>query len=257
LRELWTYRDLVFSLGVRDLKLRYRQTLLGVAWVVIQPVAAAGIFSFVFGLVAGIQPGQSSYFTLSLAGLVAWGAFSSALIRTSGSLVGNAQLVSKVYFPRLALPLSTLVSVLVDFAVGMLTLILVMWLGGVRPGVAAVLYPVWTGVLIIAGCGIGLALGALSVRFRDVQHMIPVVVPLLLYASPVAYPMSAVPERWRALYAMLNPLAGLLESARSSALGTAFPDWWMVLWGVGFAVLAFLAGLLAFRRMERRFADVI
>ena len=257
LPELWQARDLLLSLAARDVKLRYRQTALGILWVVLQPLIAAGIFTFVFGKVAKLPPPDGvPYLVFSFAGLLAWNAFSSTLTKSSACLVGNAQLVSKVYFPRLVLPLSTVVSVLLDFAVSLVVMALLMVIFRVPPHPSLLLLPVWLGLIVLLALGVGLYGAALMVSYRDVQYVLPVATQFLLYASPVGYALSAVPARWQTLFA-LNPLTGLLEGFRWSLLGVGHLHSGMTLYAALVSVTVFLAGATAFKAMERRFADVI
>jgi lipopolysaccharide transport system permease protein len=256
-RELWAYRTLLARFAARDVTLRYRQTALGITWVILQPLLGAGVLSFVFGTVANLDgPSGIPYFVFSLTGMVSWTAFSQVTIRSSTSLVGNAQLVSKVFFPRLLLPLSTVMSTLVDVGVSLVLLAVLIGAYGVVPGVAVVLLPLWILLLIAAALGVGMAAGALMVRYRDVQYLLPVAVQFLLYASPVAYSLAAVPASARTVLT-LNPLTGLLEGVRWSVLDTARPSVGLVAYSVSTSMLSLLAGLLLFSRMERRFADVI
>jgi len=256
LRELWRYRDLLITLGVRDIKLRYRQTALGAIWVILQPLLAAGIFTFVFGKVAKMPSDGVPYFLFSYAGLLAWNAFSSSLNNGSGSLLANSQLVSKVYFPRLILPLSTLFSTLVDFSVAMGMMIVLMVTNHVSPHVGILLLPLWLLLVLLLAMGVAFMLTAIMVSYRDVKYAIPVLVPFLMYASPVAYSISAVPGKMRYFF-MINPLSGLLEAFRWSLLGTGHLEIGYLCWSACCAVVAFVMGALAFRSMERRFADVI
>jgi lipopolysaccharide transport system permease protein len=255
-KELWQFRDLLLTLAGRDVKLRYRQTALGVIWVVLQPLLAAGIFSFVFGKVAKLPADGVPYFLFSYAGLLAWNAFYGTLTKSSGCLVQNAQLVSKVFFPRLVLPLSTVYSALVDFAValGMMAVLLVM--NGIPLHAGVLLLPVWLALILMLALGFGLFCAALMVTYRDVQYVLPVVTQFVMYASPVAYAVSAVPQHLRAVY-MLNPLAGLLEAFRWSLLGRGTLQTGAVVYAALFAVVVFVGGTFAFKRMEGRFADVI
>ena len=256
LRELWRFRDLLLVLAGRDVKLRYRQTALGVAWVLFQPLLAAGIFSFVFGAVAKLPSGGLPYFVFSYAGLLAWNAFSGTLTKASGAMVGNAPLVSKVYFPRLVLPLSSVPSSLIDFAVGLALMVVLMAIYRITPGVGLLLLPVWLLLLLMFAVGLGLMAGALMVSYRDVQYILPVLIPFFLYASPVGYALSAVPPRLRTAF-MLNPLSGLLEGFRWSLLGRGEMHWTWAAYSVAAAAITLLAGIAVFKRMERRFADVI
>jgi lipopolysaccharide transport system permease protein len=256
LAETWQARDLLYTFADRDIRLRYRQTALGIVWVVLQPLIAAGIFTFVFGKVAGLSSDGKPYMVFAFAALAGWNLFSGILTRASGCLVGNANLVSRVYFPRLILPLSVIPAALLDFAVslGMFAVLLVVY--GVAPTAAIVTLPFWVLLLGAGAFGTGLVAASLMVRYRDVQYVLPVAVQLLLYASPVAYAASRVPERWRSLYD-LNPLVGAIEGLRWSLLGTEPPAGGAVAWSAAVAALAVIAGAIVFRRMERGFADVI
>ena len=256
-RELWAFRELLVRLTARDVTLRYRQTALGVAWVVLQPLLAAGILTFVFGSVAGLPaPAGIPYFVFSLAGMVAWNTFSQTIIRSSGSLVANSQLVSKVYFPRLLLPLSSVGSTFVDTVVSFMLLAGLMAVNGVQPGWALVLLPVWLLLLLAVALGVGLAAGALMVRYRDVQFVLPVAVQFLLFASPIAYTLASVPENARMWYE-LNPLTGLLEGFRWSVLGMPRPSTALMAYAAGVSIVALVVGTAIFNRTERQFADVI
>lgn len=256
LAELWQFRDLVATLAGRDLKLRYKQTALGVIWVILQPLMAAGIFSFVFGKVARMPSDGVPYFIFSYAGLMAWTLFSSTVAKVSGSLVGNAHLISKVFFPRLILPLSAIPSVLVDFAIALVMMAVLMFMHRVVPTWGLLLLPVWIAVLLVLATGIGLCTTSLMVSYRDVGYVLPVVLQIVLYASPVAYAVSGVPEHLRIWYD-LNPLSPLLEAFRWSLLGRGWMDWPHLAYAALVAMLLALVGVYSFKRMERRFADVI
>ncbi|MGD9703385.1 MAG: ABC transporter permease [Acidimicrobiia bacterium] len=256
LREVWEFRDLLTRFAIRDLKLRYKQTALGVIWVVLQPLLAAGIFSFVFGRVADLPSEGVPYFVFAYVGMMAWTAFSSTLSKISSSLVGNAQLISKIFFPRLVLPLSTLGSTLVDFAVALAMGAVVIAAGGVAPGLAVLTMPLWFVLALLLGTGLGLVAAALMVQYRDIGYVLPVVTQMLLYGTPIAYAMSAVPQsaKW---VVQLNPLAGVIEGFRWSLLDTPAPTGGVIIWSAVASITLFLAGSLVFTRMERRFADVI
>ena len=268
LAQVWQFRDLLTTLAQRDVKLRYRQTALGAVWVVLQPLIAAGIFSFVFGAVAGLPSGNVPYIVFSYAGLLCWNLFAGTLTKSSNVLVANTQLVSKVYFPRLVLPLSTVYSSLIDFAVAALMLAVLMIIYGVVPGWGLLLLPLWIGLALILALGCGLFLSALMVSYRDVQYIVPVAMNFLLYASPVAYSVATVLERlqgkvpasltiWAERAFLANPMAGLLEAFRWSILGGPAPIWGAVIYSAICAIGLFVAGAFAFKRMEKRFADVI
>lgn len=257
-REIFQFRDLLVVLAGRDLKLRYKQTLLGVAWVILQPLFAAGIFSFVFGVVAGLKTGDGvPYFVFSFAGLLGWTVFGSTLAKTGACMTGNAHLVSKVYFPRLILPLSTVASTLVDLLVGLGLMVVLLFIFGIVPGWGLLTLPLWVGLLLVMSLGVGLIAAALTVSYRDVQYILPVVIPFLMYASPVAYELGHIPPAYRSTYLLLNPLAAALEGFRWSLLGGTPPPWAFVGYSCVAAALVFAIGAVVFRRLERRFADVI
>jgi len=257
LGEVWADRELLLTLALRDVKLRYRQTALGVFWVVLQPLLAATILAFVFGRVAGVTAGGVSHFAFAFAGFLAWSAFAASLNRSAPAIVQNVALVSKVFFPRLVLPLSASLASLVDAGVGLLLATAVVAAGEpgrLAPTLLATPFFLLTAALL--GAGVGLGASALMVPFRDVQHVLPVFVQLTLFASPVAYPVAAVPEPYRPLF-QLNPLAGLGEGLRWSLLGLPPASWPAIAYAVAVSLVLFLAGVLVFRSLEHRFADVI
>ena len=257
LREVWQSRELLLSLAARDVKARYKQTLLGAAWVLVQPLLAAGIFSFLLTLVAGLKaPDGMPYFLFTFTGLVAWNGFSSVLSRSSNALVGNAPLVSKVYFPRLALPLSATLTVLVDLLVTLALLAVLVRIFWHPPGWPLLLMPVCVALLWAAALGVGLCSAAVAVSYRDALYVLPVLSQFLMWASFVLLPTKDVPERYQSLI-YLNPLVGLIEAFRWSVLGAGDVRWDRFGYGAAAALAALACGALAFRRMERRFADVI
>ncbi|MEZ4422208.1 MAG: ABC transporter permease [Gemmatimonadota bacterium] len=257
LRELWRFRDLLGTLALRDLKVRYKQTVLGLFWVLAQPFAAAGVFAFVFGRVASLEaPGGVPYFLFTFAGLQAWLLFSNTLTRSTNALVGNFQLVQKVYFPRLILPLSTVVASLLDFLIVMVLFTVLLLLQWHLPGVEVLWAPVCLALLLALALGLGFASSALAVAYRDVRHAQPVLTQLLLYASPVAYAVTVVPERYRGVY-LLNPIAPILETFRYALLGTGDPPWTAFGIAAAVCVVVFIGGMIVFTRLDRMFADVI
>lgn len=255
-REIWQFRDLLLTLAGRDVKLRYKQTALGVVWVIFQPLAAAGIFALVFGRVAGLSSEGVSYFIFAYAGNLCWNAFSSTLTRASSCMVQNSGLVSKIYFPRMILPLSTLLSTLLDFVIALALLIVLLPIFGVPYQWNMLLLPVWLGLALMLSLGIGLFSAALMVSYRDIQHILPVFTNFLMFGSPVAYSVTEVPKDLMFLY-MLNPLSGLLEAFRWSILGTGSLQPQYVGYAAAVSVFVFVLGAFSFRRMEKRFADVI
>ena len=261
-RQLWLFRDLLFTLAQRDVKLRYKQTALGVLWVIIQPLLAAGILTFVFGKIAAIPPpGKIPYFLFSYAGTLAFGAFSSTITKSSGSLIGNSQLISKVFFPRLLLPLSSVFSTLLDFAVALCVMVVLMVIYRISPTVALLTMPIWLALMLMLALGVGLIAAALTVTYRDVQYILPVVVTFLTWASPVGYSVALVMEKLspsvRPWYFVLNPLASLIEAFRWSLLGQGVVPWNYVAYSSLLAVSLFVLGAFSFKKMERKFADVI
>jgi lipopolysaccharide transport system permease protein len=257
IRQILGFRDLLMALGIRDIKLRYRQTALGIAWVVLQPLVASLIFGFVFNVVAGLKaPNGLPYFLFSYAGMLGWNAFSSTLTKAAGSLVQNSALVSKVYFPKIIVPTSSVYSSLVDFGVAFVVLLIMMPLYGVGFGWPILLTPVWVALLMMAALGVGFYASALMVSYRDIQYILPVMVNFLLYASPVPYALNMVPERFQWAIAA-NPLSGVLEGMRWSLLGTEPPPQGALIYSVVTIIATFIFGALLFGRAERRFADVI
>jgi lipopolysaccharide transport system permease protein len=242
--------------AVRDLKLRYRQTALGVMWVLLLPLLGAGIFALVFGRVAKLPTSGVPYFLFAYAGLLGWNLFQGTLSRAGSSLVSNAHLVSKVFFPRVIMPLSAACSATVDTVIAFGLLLILLPAYGVPLTPAFALVPLWLLLFQILALGLGLYASALSVSYRDVTHILPIVTQFLLYASPVGYRTSLVPNTFRTLY-VLNPLAGLLDALRWSLLGGAPPQWAHVGYAAVVSCGLLVAGAFAFRRMERKFADVI
>ena len=260
LRDIWQFRDLLAALAGRDVKLRYKQTALGVLWVILQPLMGAGVFSFVFGRIAQLPSDGLSYFVFSYAGLLGWNLFNGILSKTSTCLIGNSQLVSKTYFPRLVLPLSAVPSALIDFgvALGMMAALLLIYHVQLRIGV--LLLPIWIVMLLMVSVGVGLISAALMVSYRDVAYILPVLTQLLFWGSPVAYKLTyaleKIPQQYHTLY-LLNPLAIPLEGFRASLLGTPLPALLPTLYAAGASLAVFLIGAYSFKKMERKFADVI
>jgi lipopolysaccharide transport system permease protein len=256
LGELWRYRELLYFLVWRDVKVRYKQTLFGVAWVVIQPLLTMIIFTLVFGRMAKVPSDGVPYPIFSYCALVPWTLFSLALTSSGNSLVNNEHLVTKVYFSRLVIPIAPVLVGLVDFSVAFVLLLGMMMYYGVHPGIAMVTLPYFLLLAIGTAVGVGLWLSALNVRYRDVRYTIPFLTQFWLFASPIAYPTSAVPAKWRTLYE-LNPLTGVVEGFRWSLLGTHGASLAMVLLASVTVAVLVLSGLIYFRRVERTFADVV
>jgi len=255
LRSLVEYRGLLYFLAWRDVKVRYKQTLLGAAWALLQPLLTMAVFSVVFGRLVGVPSDGLPYPVFALAALVPWGFFAHGLAQGAESLVGNANLVSKVYFPRLVIPVAGVLSGLVDLAVSSAALALVLVLFRVAPGPALALAPLYLLLVAATALGAGLWLAALNAEYRDVRYAVPFLVQLWFFLTPVTYPLSLVPERWRPL-AALNPLTGALEGFRACLTGRA-PDATLTAISALAAAALLAGGALYFRRMERTFADVI
>lgn len=254
--ELWAYRGLFFFLVWRDVKIRYAQTVLGAGWAILQPVLTMLIFTVIFGRLANIPSDGVPYSVFSLAALVPWTYFSTALSGASGSLVSNTNLLTKVYFPRLVIPFAPVLAGLVDLGVSFVLLLVVMLAYGIAPSaMAIVVVPLLVLTMILTAAGVGCWLAALNIQYRDVKYVTPFMVQVWMYASPVVYPMSLVPEKYRWAYA-LNPLAGVIEGFRSVLLRTDSIAMSTMGLSLGMAFLIFVTGAHYFRRTERVFADV-
>jgi lipopolysaccharide transport system permease protein len=254
-QELLAYRGLFYFLVWRDIKVRYAQTVLGVGWAILQPVLAMVVFTIIFGNFASIPSDGIPYPLFSLGALVLWTYFSTALNGASSSLINHTNLLTKVYFPRIMIPLAPVLAGMVDFAIAFLILLAMMVAYGVVPAASAVVLPLFVLVALLSAAGVGLFLAALNVQYRDVKYVTPFLVQVWMYASPIVYPMSMVPEQYRHLYA-LNPMAGAIDGFRSTLLGTGAVDWSTLGISLLSAGLLFLAGAVYFRRMEQVFADV-
>jgi lipopolysaccharide transport system permease protein len=256
LAGVWTQRDLVLMLALRDIKLRYRQTALGVVWVVLQPLLVSGLFSFVFGSVARLPTNGVPYFLFAFSGLVGWNLFANALGRASIVMINNSPLVSKIYFPRVILPISSMLGCLLDLLVAFNLMVILVFASGRSLTPALATLPLWLLLLLALTAGVCFAAAGLVVRFRDVQYVVPLLVQVLILACPVAYASSAVPHRFRAIY-QLNPMTALIDGIRWSFLGIGRPSGGATI-AAGIVTLVVLAiGLDVFRRAEAKFADVI
>lgn len=254
--EWWRFRDVLLALAVRDLKLRYRQTALGVLWVVLQPLLGALVLAFVFGRVAGLSAGGTPYVVFAFAGLIWWNVFAGTLMRCATTIVMNPQLISKVYFPRVLLPFSSEVSVLLDFCVSATVLVGLMAAYHVEVTLRLLLLPVLLLPMLAISLGAGLVLAGLAVRFRDVQYILPVGLQFLLFATPVAYSIDEVPHAFRVLV-LANPIAGLISLGRWAFVGTGGVAAAPIFFAIVTAVATLVLGLLVFHVMERAFADTI
>ena len=258
LRELWLYRELIYFLTWRDILIRYKQAVLGVGWAILQPVLTMVVFTVVFNRLLGVKSADPKlpYAVFSLSGLLAWQFFAGALSRSGGSLVGNANLLTKVYFPRLAIPLAAVLSGIVDFAVSFVILLVLMAAYGIAPGWQTVFVPLLFLVALASALSVSLWLSALNVLYRDVQYLIPFVVQLWMFVSPVIYPLDQIPHGVLRIAFSLNPMTGVIGGFRWALLGQPFPG--QYLW-ISLAVVVTLLffGCIYFKRMERLFADVV
>lgn len=256
LRELWAYRELLLIFAWRDLKVRYRQTLFGALWVMGQPLVSMLIFTLLFGRVAKLSVSTAvPYPVFVLAGLLIWNFVAGAISHVGNSLLGASYLISKAYFPRLVVPLSNVVTNLVDFGVAALLLVPVMLWYRVIPGAVILLVPLVVLLATMFALGVGLWIAALNIEYRDIRIVIPWILQIAMYVTPVVYPLSALPERYR-LVATLNPMSGIVESFRATLFGTPVPAA-PLLWSVLASLLLVFSGAFYFRRVERRFADVL
>jgi lipopolysaccharide transport system permease protein len=256
LKELWEYRELLYFLTWRDIKVRYKQTALGAAWAVIQPFFMMVVFSLFFGKLGGMKSDGLPYPVFVYCALLPWQLFAFALTESSNSLVGNQNLITKVYFPRLVVPISAVLGGLIDFAIAFVILLGMMAYYGIVPGVAILTLPLFILLAIMTALGVGLWLSALNVQYRDVRYTIGFLTQFWLFATPVAYPSSIVPAPWRALYG-LNPMAGVVEGFRWALLGKADPPGALLAVSVAAVIVLLVGGLHYFRRMEQTFADIV
>jgi homopolymeric O-antigen transport system permease protein len=256
LRELWTYRGLIYFLVWRDLKVRYAQTVLGAGWAIVQPVLTMLIFTVIFGRFAGVPSDGVPYPVFSLAALVPWTYFATSFSSATLSLTNNPAMLTKVYFPRLVLPLATVITGLMDFAIAFVVAVLVMAGYRIVPSpLAIILVPVLLLMLTIMAAGVGSGLAAMAVQYRDIKHIAPFVIQIWMYASPIVYPMSIVPEQYRWLY-MLNPIVGVVEGFRAVLLRTGPVPWGAIGVGMVVSLLLLACGVRYFRHTEHVFADV-
>jgi homopolymeric O-antigen transport system permease protein len=254
LRELWEYRELLYFFVWRDVKVRYKQTLVGVAWVILQPLLTMAVFTLFFGKLAKLPSQGLPYPVFYFAALVPWMYFSYSLQGATNVVVENQRVITKVYFPRLVLPVSAVLSGLVDFAIGFFALLCVTFAFGIRPGFAALWLPVFLLLAVLTALGVGLWMSALNALYRDVRYLMPFVAQFWMFASPVAYPSSLVPERWRWLYG-LNPMAGVIDGFRWALTGHGQPPGPVLLASAGMVAVVLLGGLFFFQRMESTVAD--
>lgn len=256
LGAIWQYRELLYFLVLRDAKVRYKQTVIGAGWAILQPLLTMVVLSVVFGKFAKIPSDGLPYPIFVYTALLPWNYFSQAISRSGASLVSDAHLVSKVYFPRLIMPLTSVVRPAVDFFWSFLVLLGLMVWFGIAPTWGLLAVPLFLLLALMTALAVGLWLSPLNVKYRDVGHIIPFLTQFWMYASPVVYPVSLVPEKWRLLYS-LNPMAGVIEGFRWALLGKGSPDFGVMAVSAAVVLVLLLGGIVYFKRMERTFADVI
>lgn len=257
-KELWQYRELFWFLAWREVIIRYKQTVLGILWALIQPLMTMVVFTFIFGRLAGFAKDSSTpYAMITLSGVVVWQFFSDAMSKSGQSLVSQANLITKVYFPRLIVPTTYVISAAVDFSIAMVILFILMGAYQIVPSSALMLLPLFFLIAATAALGAGLWLSALNVKYRDVKHIIPFIVRLGMYISPVGFLSSKIPDNLRFVYS-LNPMVGAIEGFRWCILGPDYAPYWPGFWAsVGMVVIFLISGIYYFRYVERNFADVV
>ena len=255
-RELWAYRELLFILAWRDISVRYKQSVVGIGWAILQPLLMMIIFTIVFGKFANLPSEGIPYPIYTFCALLPWNYFAGSLTGSSNSLVGSANLVTKVYFPRLVLPLSKVFGGLIDFGIGFIILLGMMVWYGVTPTVGILFLPLFLLVAMLASLGVGLWLTAINVKYRDVVFVVPFLVQFWMYASPVAYSATIVPEKYQWIYG-LNPMVGIIEGFRWAMLGTVSPNFGIMLVSLVGILVILISGLFYFKKMEKTFADII
>ncbi|MEJ7848052.1 MAG: ABC transporter permease [Pyrinomonadaceae bacterium] len=254
-RDLWQYRDLLYILTVRDIKVRYKQTVLGILWAVIQPLFMMIVFTLFFGRLAGMPSDGIPYPVFAYAGLLPWIFFSNAVNTSGNSLVGNSSLITKVYFPRMIIPIAAVGAGLVDFVIAFGLLVLLMFYYGIGISASILMLPVLTLFTVFMAVGIGMWMSALNVKYRDIRYALPFVIQLWMFATPIIYPSSLVPDKWRWLF-ILNPMAGIIEGYRSAIFGTPF-DFTSLALSTVFILMVLIYSAYTFRQMERGFADIV
>ena len=257
LAELWRYRELVYFLTWRDVKVRYKQTVLGGAWAILQPLLTMLVFSLFFGRLAKMPSEGVPYPIFTLAALVPWTFFANGLTQASNSLVGNSSLITKVYFPRLAVPVATILSGVIDFLLAFVVLVGMMVYYGVPPSAHVVWLPAFMLLALVASLGAGLWLSAMNVQFRDVRYMVPFLAQFWLFATPIAYPITLISDSWKRTMFGINPMVGAVEGFRWAIFGTRAAPLSVVAVSFAVAVALLVTGALYFRRMERTFADIV
>ena len=255
-KEVWAYRELLYMLVWRDISVRYKQSVVGIGWAIIQPVMTMIIFTVIFGKFAKLPSEGVPYPVFTFCALLPWNYFSRSLSDSSDSLVGSSHLITKVYFPRLIIPLSKVFTSLIDFAIAFLILMGMMVWYGVSPNIGILWLPLFMVIAMLTALGVGLWLTSLNVKYRDVKFVVPFLAQFWMYASPVAYSATIVPEKWQVIYG-LNPMAGVIEGFRWALLGKSAPDFQLIGVSVAIVFTLFSSGLFYFKRMEGSFADII
>jgi lipopolysaccharide transport system permease protein len=256
LGEIWQYRELLYFLAWRDVKVRYKQTLFGAGWAILQPFFAMVVFSIIFGRLIAIPTNGEPYPIFTYTALLPWTYFANAATRSGNSLIYDTNLLSKVYLPRLIIPIAAVLSALVDFFFAFIVLLGMMVFYEVAPGPAALLLPLFILLAVVLAAGVGLWSSAVNVKYRDVAYVIPILIQFWLFLTPIMYPITVVPPRWQFLYS-LNPMVGVVEGFRWSLLGEQHLSGQLLALSIGVALLVFVTGLFYFRRMEFEFADVV
>jgi lipopolysaccharide transport system permease protein len=256
LNELWDYRELLYFLTWRDIKVRYKQTVLGIAWAIIQPLCTMLVFTLFFGRLANIPSDGLPYSIFNFAALVPWTFFANGLTQSANSLVGSSNLLTKVYFPRLCIPLATVLSGVVDFVLAFAVLLVLMLFKNITPTLNIIWLPFFLLLALVTSLGVGLWLAALNVQYRDVRYVVPFLTQFWMLATPVAYPSSLMNEPWRTIYG-INPMVGVVEGFRWALLGTKTAPGPMLWVSVIAAVVLLITGAFYFRRMEKTFADLV
>jgi lipopolysaccharide transport system permease protein len=257
LKELFEFRELLYFLIWSDLKVRYKQTVLGAAWAIIQPLAVMVVFAVFFGLVVRVPTGEIPYPIFAYSGLVVWTYFANSLSRASDSILDHESLITKVYFPRLLIPVAAVMAGLVDFAIAFAVLVALVISYGFVPTAAVLTLPLFVLLAVMTALAVSLWLSALNAQYRDIRFLVPVLVQLWFFSTPIIYPTDLIPEGWRTLYEVLNPMVGVVESFRWALLGTGEPPSITLLISVVMVTAIFVSGLYYFRKMEKIFADVV
>lgn len=256
LQELWAYRELIYFLTLRDIKVRYKQTAIGVVWAVLQPLAMMVVFTIFFGKLAKMPSDGIPYPLFAFTALLPWYLFSRGITESTNSLVTDQRLITRVYFPRIIVPTATILAALVDFGVSSIMLMILMFIYGVTPGIAILWIPLFVLLMLVTALGVGFWLSAINVEYRDVMYIIPFLNQFWLFVTPVVYPSSLVPEKWQIIYG-LNPMVGVVEGFRWALLGSGEAPGPMIGVSAAVAVTLFLSGIVWFRRRERTFVDAL